>query len=116
MADPPQDGRSIGHADDYTSGMNVHYSSGVYNKAFYLLASKSGWNTETAFQAFARANRDYWPASTDFDQGACGVEQAATDLGFSEADRSEEHTSELQSLMSISYAVYCFKNKKHKQT
>src|SRR3546814_7490888 len=29
------------------------------------------------------------------------------------ADRSEEHTSELQSLMSISYAVFCLK-KKHK--
>src|SRR3546814_2807864 len=27
-------------------------------------------------------------------------------------DRSEEHTSELQSLMRISYAVFCFKNKK----
>src|SRR3546814_10339762 len=26
-------------------------------------------------------------------------------------DRSEEHTSELQSLMRISYAVFCFKNK-----
>src|SRR3546814_7743445 len=26
--------------------------------------------------------------------------------------RSEEHTSELQSLMSISYAVFCLKNKK----
>src|SRR3546814_2609835 len=33
--------------------------------------------------------------------------------------RSEEHTSELQSLMRISYAVFCLKkkkNKKHKQT
>src|SRR3546814_1947334 len=27
--------------------------------------------------------------------------------------RSEEHTSELQSLMRISYAVYCLKKKKH---
>src|SRR3546814_8328554 len=27
-------------------------------------------------------------------------------------DRSEEHTSELQSLMRISYAVFCLKNKK----
>src|SRR3546814_3094060 len=27
--------------------------------------------------------------------------------------RSEEHTSELQSLMRISYAVFCLKNKKH---
>src|SRR3546814_3095125 len=28
-----------------------------------------------------------------------------------EADRSEEHTSELQSLMRISYAVFCLKKK-----
>src|SRR3546814_7142281 len=33
---------------------------------------------------------------------ACGIE----------ADRSEEHTSELQSLMRISYAVFCLKKKK----
>src|SRR3546814_7977741 len=31
-------------------------------------------------------------------------------LGFS---RSEEHTSELQSLMRISYAVFCLKKKKN---
>src|SRR3546814_5776679 len=29
-------------------------------------------------------------------------------------DRSEEHTSELQSLMRISYAVFCLKKKKRK--
>src|SRR3546814_9330985 len=29
--------------------------------------------------------------------------------------RSEEHTSELQSLMRISYAVFCLKKKKNKQ-
>src|SRR3546814_7226478 len=29
-------------------------------------------------------------------------------------ERSEEHTSELQSLMRISYAVFCLKQKKHK--
>src|SRR3546814_3401884 len=34
-----------------------------------------------------------------------GVDLAST--------RSEEHTSELQSLMRISYAVFCLKNKKH---
>src|SRR3546814_8607133 len=28
--------------------------------------------------------------------------------------RSEEHTSELQSLMRISYAVFCLKNKQHR--
>src|SRR3546814_1036269 len=34
-------------------------------------------------------------------------------IGFeAEYERSEEHTSELQSLMRISYAVVCLKNKK----
>src|SRR3546814_10741058 len=33
----------------------------------------------------------------------------ASDVGI----RSEEHTSELQSLMRISYAVFCLKKKKH---
>src|SRR3546814_1735381 len=37
-----------------------------------------------------------------------GVGQEARRLG----DRSEEHTSELQSLMRISYAVFCLKTKK----
>src|SRR3546814_2385568 len=31
--------------------------------------------------------------------------------GFATNGRSEEHTSELQSLMRISYAVFCLKNK-----
>src|SRR3546814_1679460 len=33
---------------------------------------------------------------------------------LSSLDRSEEHTSELQSLMRISYAVFCLKKKKKK--
>src|SRR3546814_3992278 len=37
--------------------------------------------------------------------------QAAGDFDYRD-NRSEEHTSELQSLMSISYAVFCFKKKK----
>src|SRR3546814_5154104 len=32
------------------------------------------------------------------------------------SDRSEEHTSELQSLMRISYAVFCLKKKNNLQT
>src|SRR3546814_2072146 len=34
----------------------------------------------------------------------------------SEPDRSEEHTSELQSLMRISYAVFCLNKKKQPTT
>ena len=86
MNNPPQDGSSIDNAANYTSSMDVHYSSGVYNKAFYLLATKPGWGTVKAFQVFARANRDYWTASSTFNQGACGVQTAATDLGFTVAD------------------------------
>jgi PKD repeat protein len=39
-----------------------------------------------AFQVFARANALYWTASSTFNSGACGVETAATDLGFTKAD------------------------------
>src|SRR3546814_9033146 len=41
----------------------------------------------------------------------CAVLGEAIDEGVSV--RSEEHTPELQSLMRISYAVFCLKKKKH---
>src|SRR3546814_14981508 len=37
------------------------------------------------------------------------------DVAGAPHDRSEEHTSELQSLMRISYAVFCLKKKKNTQ-
>src|SRR3546814_8837137 len=40
------------------------------------------------------------------------IARAGAEAGCREA-RSEEHTSELQSLMRISYAVFCLKTKKH---
>src|SRR3546814_2603669 len=40
----------------------------------------------------------------------CGGAMTAARMGNDQ--RSEEHTSELQSLMRISYAVFCLKNKK----
>ncbi len=86
MSNPPQDGLSIDNAANYYNGLDVHYSSGVYNKAFYLLATKPGWNTQKAFQTFGRANAMYWTASTDFNQGACGVSTAAQDYGYSVGD------------------------------
>src|SRR3546814_10131950 len=39
-----------------------------------------------------------------------------TTAGNATTMRSEEHTSELQSLMRISYAVFCLKKQKHKIT
>src|SRR3546814_2052959 len=40
-----------------------------------------------------------------------GERRPASEHQLKLASRSEEHTSELQSLMRISYAVFCFNNK-----
>src|SRR3546814_6063088 len=40
------------------------------------------------------------------------IAQTSPALRRDDAERSEEHTSELQSLMRISYAVFCLKKKK----
>jgi vibriolysin len=84
--EPERDGRSIGHASKYTDGMDVHYSSGVFNRAFFLLANSPGWDTRKAFDAFVLANQVYWTPDSTFDKGGCGVKLAATDLGYSSED------------------------------
>src|SRR3546814_7632175 len=48
-------------------------------------------------------------------RGRVGVAVAALHLRH-DGRRSEEHTSELQSLMRISYAVFCLKKKKQKKS
>ena len=73
MADPPQDGVSIDHADNYYAGMDVHYSSGVYNKAFYELATTQGWDVHNAFVLFATANQYFWYPSETYDTAYQGV-------------------------------------------
>jgi PKD repeat protein len=82
MYDPPLDGQSIDHVSDYYSGLDVHYSSGIYNKVFYLVAVSSGWNTRMAFDIFVKANTDYWTAGETFASGAEDVRQAALDYGY----------------------------------
>src|SRR3546814_3438655 len=49
----------------------------------------------------------------DFGRSLChGLDAIFDELERLSALRSEEHTSELQSLMRISYAVFCLKKKK----
>ncbi|NRF30086.1 M4 family metallopeptidase [Vibrio coralliilyticus] len=86
MDDPSRDGSSINHASDYYDGLNVHYSSGVFNKAFYHIATTQGWDTKKAFELFVLANQIYWAEDSDFWQGACGVKNAADDLGYNSED------------------------------
>src|SRR3546814_9648726 len=65
-----------------------------------------------------------FPYTTLFrsDDRGCGDSRVAADPGRIELHhpgtrkiRSEEHTSELQSLMRISYAVFCLKKKKKRK-
>ena len=86
MCTPTLDGRSIDNAADYTGSTDVHYSSGVYNKAFCTLAKTPNWNTRMAFEVFTRANMVYWTATSTFNSGACGVEAAADDYTYSRSD------------------------------
>ncbi|MCF2856099.1 M4 family metallopeptidase [Pseudoalteromonas sp. SMS1] len=86
MNDPTKDGRSIDQQANFTSGMDVHHSSGVFNKAFYNLATTAGWDTKKAFIVMAKANQMYWTASTDWDLAGNGVMDAACDLGYNPDD------------------------------
>src|SRR3546814_7180574 len=60
-----------------------------------------------------------WQAKTTIpaDRSSYGMFHALQDLSLERTrgilERSEEHTSELQSLMRISYAVFCLKKKKY---
>lgn len=89
MDDPTKDGISIDHVKKFVSGSNgtdVHHSSGIFNKAFYLLATTKGWDTRKAFDVFVKANQNYWTATSTFAAGAKGVLEAAEDLGYPTED------------------------------
>lgn len=76
----PGNGCSISNANDYNNRIDVHFSSGVFNKAFYLIASK--WNTKKAFEVMVQANMYYWTPNTTFEQAACGVIHATKDYNY----------------------------------
>src|SRR3546814_3173327 len=72
-------------------------------------AKKTSGEMADAVAAFTAPERPKW--ATDWDERLAAAE-TSTERGFF---RSEEHTSELQSLMRISYAVFCLKKKKTQQ-
>ncbi|MFI4962524.1 MAG: zinc metalloprotease ProA [Legionellales bacterium] len=83
---PSKDGESIDTADEYDGNLDVHYSSGVFNHLFYVLATQPNWNTRLAFDVMVKANTDYWTPYSSFIEGGCGVLSAAQDLGYSISD------------------------------
>ena len=86
MDKPSRDGESIDTADDYYGGLDVHYSSGVYNHLFYILSNQPDWDIRKSFDVMVKANMDYWTPYASFDEAGCGVISAAKDLGFSIED------------------------------
>src|SRR3546814_1077265 len=72
----------------------------------------NGWGmTETTGTVLSHTAEEYMRAPT-----SCGRPVPVAEVQIMSADgesqaRSEEHTSELQSLMRISYAVFCLKKK-----
>src|SRR3546814_2366136 len=86
-------------------------------------ATIAPYTIEEAYEVADAIDRDDLPALKDelgdlllqvvfhaqmaSEQGAFGFDDVAASI----SDRSEEHTSELQSLMRTSYAVFCLKTK-----
>src|SRR3546814_3165261 len=85
------------------SGYRDYSEADIHRLQFIANARDLGFPIEEI-----RVLLDLW---SDRDRASAEVkalaESRAADLG-----RSEEHTSELQSLMRISYAVFCLKKKK----
>lgn len=73
---------SIDRADQYYEGLNVHFSSGVYNRAFYLLSTTPDWNPRKAFEVMVQANASYWTPVEQYADGAACVVKAAQDLHY----------------------------------
>src|SRR3546814_5521761 len=98
--------------DVYVADSQIRYLAPLYEaiEAHAWLADASRW------QATVLRVRERGRASLDVQAqvSAPGDEQVASMAArFALVLRSEEHTSELQSLMRIPYAVFCLKKKKH---
>lgn len=81
---------SLDDAGQYKDDIDVHYTSGIYNRFFYTLATTAGWDVRKAFNVMVQANAHYWTANTVFsvdptnprNSGACGILKAATDYDY----------------------------------
>src|SRR3546814_2562094 len=79
-----------------------------------LVASEPSPMRHEGVAQFAPQRVDVRPLALEVAHALAG--QLALGFGGGAVGRSEEHTSELQSLMRISYAVFCLKKKKQEKT
>lgn len=76
------DNPKMGHTSQYKTNTGVHTSSGIFNKAFYVLATKPNWNIQKSFKLFTLANQLYWTSDATFESAGQGLYQAALDLNY----------------------------------
>src|SRR3546814_5192793 len=102
----------------FTSPLNDEHRAGIFLCAgckLPLYSSKTKYDSGTGWPSFWAPLKNAVGTATDRELGYPRTEvhcrRCGGHLGMS---RSEEHTSELQSLMRISYAVFCLKKKKNK--
>src|SRR3546814_7333368 len=72
-----------------------------------------GWNTEEEVEELRHLNRSVIETGISQGRPQIGTDIQAAETILMLAPRSEEHTSELQSLMRISYAVFCLNKKRN---
>ncbi len=72
---------SIDKTSQYHDGLDVHYSSGIFNRIYYLVGSADGWNAKKAFDIMVQA-QNYWTSGTSWNEAACGVLKATADWGY----------------------------------
>src|SRR3546814_11855833 len=96
----------------------------VHSLVFFLMIRRPPRSTRTDTLFPTRRSSDLEAVektggSVDIAKVVPAAEKAAAKKGTAKKaaknGRSEEHTSELQSLMRISYAVFCLKKKKQNQ-
>lgn len=75
---------SIDHFSQYTENTDVHYSSGLFNRVFYLIGTSPNWDARKTFNVMIQANMHYWTPDTTFADAACGVIKATQDYKYSE--------------------------------
>src|SRR3546814_8687950 len=98
--------------------ISAHLPSHVRKKLHRLVAQSIKLGGVIVLEGYSQAqiNRNTGgPKDADMLLAQSDIEQEFPDfevLLSREIERSEEHTSELQSLMRISYAVFCLKKKK----
>ncbi len=78
----PGYGCDIDTLSQYSDRTSNYDGSGLFNRAFYLLATTSGWDTHKAYDVFVQANRHHWKDINDFHAGACGVVTSAKELRY----------------------------------